>query len=107
MDTKFAGSNENQSGQRFLDSSAPRLIRHVASCETAAGGEISQTAGKEQKLSREFEGGALISAEGAVPSALILRTSNLHVGHSIPCTGKDPSERISNRYSAEVEANKL
>jgi hypothetical protein len=78
MDNKFAGCDENQSGQRFLDSSAPRLIRHVESCETAAGGEIPQPAGKDQKLSREFEGRALISAEGAVPSSLDLIENNRH-----------------------------
>jgi len=49
---KFAECDDIQSGQRFLNSSAPRLIRHVASCETAAGGEIPLTAGKEEKLFR-------------------------------------------------------
>ena len=78
MDIRFAGCDEQQSGQRFLDSSAPRLIRHVESCETAAGGEIPQPAGKDQKLSREFEGRALISAEGAVPSSLDLIENNRH-----------------------------
>jgi hypothetical protein len=34
------------------------------------GGIIPLPAGKDEKLSREFEGGALISAEGAVPSLL-------------------------------------
>ena len=77
MDNKFAASNDNQSGQRFLDSSAPRLIRQVASCETAGGYDAPLVwdtyplpAGKDQKLSREFEGGALISAESAVSSSL-------------------------------------
>jgi len=37
MNSKFAVRDGLQSGQRFLDSSAPRLIRHVASCETAGG----------------------------------------------------------------------
>ena len=70
MDIKIAGSNENQSGQRFLDSSAPRLIRHVESCETAGGGITPLPAGKDQKLSREFEGGALIGSEATVPLPL-------------------------------------
>lgn len=65
---EFAGCDEQQSGQRFLNSSAPRLIRQVASCETAAGGEIPLTAGKEEKLFREFEGGALIGREATVTS---------------------------------------
>jgi len=51
MNTEFAGRNENQSGQRFLDSSDPRLIRHAASGE-AAGEFSSSPAGKDQKLSR-------------------------------------------------------
>lgn len=49
---EFAGCGELQSGQRFLDGSAPRLIRHVAPCEAAAGGSPSPTAGKDQKLSQ-------------------------------------------------------
>jgi hypothetical protein len=64
---KFAERIEYQSGQRFLNGSAPRLKRHVAFCETAAGDVVSLTAGKDEKPFREFEGGALISAEGAVP----------------------------------------
>jgi hypothetical protein len=64
---KFAERDEHQSGQRFLNGSAPRLRRHVAFCETAAGDVASPTAGKDEKPFREFEGGALISAEGAVP----------------------------------------
>jgi hypothetical protein len=58
MDANLARSDEHQSGQRFLDSSAPRLIRHAAFAETA-GGVIPLPAGKDQKLSRESEGGAL------------------------------------------------
>jgi hypothetical protein len=80
MDIKFAGSNKNQSGQRFLDNSAPRLIRQVASCEAAAGREIPQPAGKEQKLSREFEGRALIGREAPVPSSLDSLKNNRHTG---------------------------
>lgn len=55
MESKeFAGCSDKQSGQRFLDSSAPRLKRQVVSCETAAGGEVPLTAGKDQKLSQGF-----------------------------------------------------
>jgi hypothetical protein len=57
----FAGCDESESGQRFLDSSDPRLIRHVASCETAGGDGSSlewdtypQPAGKDKKLSQGF-----------------------------------------------------
>ena len=56
-----------QSGQRFLDSSAPRLKRQFAFCETAAGDITSPTAGKDEKPFREFEGSALIGGEAAVP----------------------------------------
>ena len=70
MNTKFAGCSENQCGQRFLNGSVPRLRRHVASCETAGGESNTLPAGKDQKPFREFEGGVLISAEGAVPSSL-------------------------------------
>jgi hypothetical protein len=52
MKSEFSGGNELESGQRFLDGSVPRLIRHVASCETAVGKKISPTAGKDKKLSR-------------------------------------------------------
>jgi hypothetical protein len=85
MDNKFAGRDEQQSGQRFLDSSAPRFIRHVESCETAGGDDAPLVwdtyplpAGKDQKLSREFEGRALISAEGTVSSSLDLKENNRH-----------------------------
>lgn len=70
MNTAFVERDENQSGQRFLDGSAPRLKRHVASCETAGGDSYSLPAGKDQKPSREFEGGALIGREAPVPSSL-------------------------------------
>ena len=63
----FAGCDEQQSGQRFLDSSAPRLIRHVASCETVGGGIIPLPAGKDEKLSQEFEDRVLIAREARVP----------------------------------------
>ena len=78
MNHEFAGRNENQSGQRFLNGSVPRLIRHAASCKTAGGESNSLPAGKDQKPLREFEGGALISAEGAVPSLLDSKTNNRH-----------------------------
>lgn len=67
---EFAGCDENQSGQRLLGSSDPRLIRHVTSCETAGGEIQSPPAGKDKKLPREFEGGALIGREAPVPSSL-------------------------------------
>jgi hypothetical protein len=52
MYSEFAGRGENQSGQRFLSSSAPQLIRQAASCETAGGESISLPAGKDQELLR-------------------------------------------------------
>jgi hypothetical protein len=67
MIVEFAGFGEHQSGQRFLDGSDPRLIRHAASCETAGVDSSSSPAGKEQKPSREFEGGALIGRRPPVP----------------------------------------
>jgi len=82
--TKFAGRDENQSGQRFLSSSAPRLRRQVASCNTAGGESNTLPAGKDEKLLREFEGGALISAEGAVPSLLDSITNNRHTERPDP-----------------------
>ena len=45
-------------------------------------GGTPQPAGKDQKLSREFEGGALISAEGAVPSSVDSITNNRLTGNS-------------------------
>ena len=52
IQTEFAGHDAHQSGQRFLDSSAPRLKRHDVSCEAAGGGKEPLPAGKDQKLSR-------------------------------------------------------
>lgn len=78
MHIELAGRDVHQSGQRFLDSSAPRLIRHIASCEAAGGGTLAPTAGKDEKLSREFEGGALIGRAARVPSLLDSVTNNRH-----------------------------
>ena len=75
---EFAERGTIQSGQRLLDNSAPRLIRHAASCKTAAGDSLSPTAGKDKKLSREFEGSALIGREAPVPSLLDSLTNNRH-----------------------------
>jgi len=47
MSRKFARRRAKQSGQRFLDGSDPRLIRHAASCESAAGDSFSPSAGKD------------------------------------------------------------
>jgi hypothetical protein len=80
MNHEFAGLDKNQSGQRFLTGSAPRLIRHVTSCETAGGGIIPLPAGKDQKPVREFEGRALIGAAGTVPSLLDSIENNRHTG---------------------------
>lgn len=74
MRNEFAGCGEHQSGQRFLDGSVPQLIRHVASCETVGGDSYSLPAGKDQKPSREFEGGAFIGREAPV-SFLACRTT--------------------------------
>ena len=70
MGIDFAGGSTNQSGLRFLDSSVPRLIRQSASCKTAGGGSNPLPAGKDQKLSPEFEGGALIGRAAPVLSSL-------------------------------------
>jgi hypothetical protein len=51
MKGDFAGQRDFQSGQRFLDGSAPRLRRHAASCEAADGDLLSSSAGKDQKPS--------------------------------------------------------
>src|SRR5215469_7179025 len=69
-DIHFAGSDANQSGQRLLGSSDPRLIRHFAPCETAGGGNTLLPAGKDEKLPRELEGRALIGREATVPPLL-------------------------------------
>ncbi len=78
MNLQFAECGAHQSGQRLLGSSAPRLIRHAASCETAGGEIQSPPAGKDEKLPREFEGGALIGREAPVPSSLDSITNNRH-----------------------------
>ncbi|MGA2754980.1 MAG: hypothetical protein ABSE53_14565 [Terracidiphilus sp.] len=83
MHTEFAGRDEHQCGQRFLDSSVPRLIRHVASGETA-GGVIILPAGKDEKLSPELEGGALIGRAAPVPSSLDSITNNRHTSTPDP-----------------------
>ena len=78
MDIEFAECGEHQSGQRFLDSSVPRLTRHATSCETAGVGVTHLPAGKDQKLSQELEDGVLIGREAPVPSLLDFITNNRH-----------------------------
>lgn len=78
MDSELAGHGGHQSGQRFLDSSAPQLIRHVVSRETVGGGFTPLPAGKDEKLSWEFEGEALIGHEVPVHSSLDSLTNNRH-----------------------------
>jgi hypothetical protein len=85
---EFAVRDGHQSGQRFLDSSDPQLRRHVASCEAAGGGLESLSAGKDEKLSREFEGRALIGREAPVPS---LQVSESLIGQIAPPAPLAPS----------------
>ncbi len=76
MHSAFAGQRDLQSGQRFLDGSAPRLRRHAAFCESAAGESHSPSAGKDEKPSREHEGSALVAREARLPSLLDSYTNN-------------------------------
>src|SRR5271157_1835143 len=112
MNNELAERGGQQSGQRFLNGSAPQLIRHAAPCRTAGRESSALPAGKDQKPFREFEGGALISAEGAVPSLLDSITNNRHtdqpdcyarpLGRGKYCgwfsiTGKDPKTNRTDR----------
>ena len=102
-DTGFAVCDALQSGQRFLDSSDPRLIRHVASCETAGGGLEPLPAGKDEKLSREFEGGALIGRAAPVPYSLDTLKNNRITGATVPDYYVRPKGRgkFCGRYSVK------
>jgi hypothetical protein len=104
----FSGRDDSQSGQRLLGSSDPRLRRHVASCE-AAGGDITfLPAGKDEKLPREFEGGALIGREAHVPSLLDSLTNNRHLEQQPNlCRSDDLRAPLSSGYNAKTKANKL
>jgi hypothetical protein len=75
MNHEFAGRNENQSGQRFLNGSAPRLIRHAASCKTAGGESNSLPAGKDQKPFRGVGCTPTLSARAARVPFLVHRTT--------------------------------
>ncbi len=71
MKDEFARRSENQSGQRFLNGSAPRLIRHAASCKTAGGESIALPAGKDQKPFRGMGQSPMHFARAArVPKSL-------------------------------------
>jgi hypothetical protein len=89
MNSEFAERGDNQSGQRFLRGSVPRLKRQAAPCNTAGGESNTLPAGKDQKPLREFEGGALIGREAPVPSSLDSITNNRHNGtpdyYARPC----------------------
>ena len=99
----FAGCDEYQSGQRFLDSSDPRLIRHVASCETAGGGDNPLPAGKDEKLSQEFEGRALIGRAAPVSSSLDKLKNNRITDATVPDYYVRPKGRgkFCGRYSVK------
>jgi hypothetical protein len=108
MNHEIAGSDEDQSGQRFLNGSVPRLRRHATSCKTAGGDSYSLPAGKDQKPFRELEGRALISAKGAVPPLPDPRWGRLQaVQPSDLSMLETPSEYPGVRYSANVEPNEL
>ena len=79
MTRKFAGRGATQSGQRFLDSSVPRLIRHAGSCESAGGEGPFPSAGKDQKLSW---GAGRSPAKPAPPPPFSRRTK--FAGQQIP-----------------------
>ena len=77
MHNKFAGQRATQSGQRFLDGSAPRLRRHAEVCEAAGGELLSSPAGKDQKPSWGVGQSPTISARDArLPSSLDYITNN-------------------------------
>ncbi len=104
MRHEFAGCDELQSGQRFLDSSDPRLIRHVESCETAGGGSNPLPAGKDQKLSQEFEDRVLIGRAASVSSSLDTLKNNQHRnGPGVPDYYRRPQGRgkFCGRYSVK------
>jgi hypothetical protein len=113
----FARCEANQGGQRFLESSDPRLRRHVASCE-AAGGDWSSLewdtyplpAGKGQKLSRgagqrPAVSGALRPASTSLDSTPNNRHSAALDYDSCPSDGT-PWNSCSRRYGASVEGGR-
>ena len=100
---KLAGCDEYQGGRRFLDSSDPRLIRHVASCETVGGGVNPLPAGKDQKLSQEFEDRVLIGRAARVPSLL----DKVQTNRDRPKGWKRNCGRFSVRGESSKEAGKF
>jgi hypothetical protein len=91
---KFAGCDDKQSGQRFLNSSAPRLIRQVASCEAAAGGKIPLTAGKEEKLFR---------GAGQSPAIQSRRAAPVSFSRSAPISPDSPPALDDSQITAVIE----
>lgn len=75
MNHQFAGRSENQSGQRFLTGSAPRLIRHAASCKAAGGALNTLPAGKDQKPVRGVGQRPTLSARIARVPYLVHRST--------------------------------
>ena len=71
MRNEFARQRDIQSGQRFLDGSAPRLRRHAESCEAAGGDLLSSPAGKDQKPSWGVGQTPTVSAREACPPSLL------------------------------------
>lgn len=94
---EFAERDDHQSGQRFLNGSDPRLRRHVAFCEPAAG-DMPPTAGKDEKPFWGL-GQRPISAEGAVPLSCF-------INKRLIVTGDDSISLATDRASG-LESNVL
>jgi hypothetical protein len=109
MNRRVARRDTHQSGQRFLDSSAPRLKRQIASCEAAGEGNEPLPAGKDEKLSQvRTESAVSARCAGASPS-LDSIPNNRHT--VAPDYDSGPSDAIlwsscSRRYSASAEGER-
>jgi len=94
MNYKFARRSKNQSGQRFLTGSAPRLKRHAASCKTAGGVLSTLPAGKDQKPVRDVGWNPTLSARAA--------RAPFSDSQAIASTNSS----LSDRYSSLIEDEK-
>jgi len=94
MNNELAERGGQQSGQRFLNGSAPQLIRHAAPFRTAGRESSALPAGMDQKQFWGMGQNLAISAQVAC------------VPYFASCTIQSPRGGHSGRYSGMSEADK-
>ena len=101
---EIAGGCANKSGQRFLDSSAPRHGRHASPCNIPAGSGIQAAAGVDEKLSQGTGQRPVVSARFA---PCLGSLDEVQIKRDRPDGWKKSCSRWSVRGDSQTEAGKV